>query len=45
MLAQVKLEGGAAGPHLRGEVSPDLPALWGPRNQGPGTRGIRGVWG
>lgn len=28
LTAQVKLKGRVAWPHLRGEVSPDLPALW-----------------
>lgn len=28
LTAQVKLKGRVAWPHRRGEVSPDLPALW-----------------
>lgn len=47
LTAQVKLKGRVAWPHLRGEVSPDLPALWaadtGPRwaghKRGVGSQG------
>lgn len=44
LMAQVKLRGRVAGPHPGGEVSPDLPALLGSRNQSPGGWGIRGAW-
>lgn len=45
LMAQVKLKGRVAGPHPRGEVSPDLPALLGSRSRGPGGWGLRGLWG